>query len=63
MKVYAWRWGLRIWLCGHSVCLLGPHDSPSFSERNGYRKPALKLGGWRIFVKKSKYNGTVIEGY
>jgi hypothetical protein len=30
--------------------LLSPEDPVLFSERNGYRKPVLKLGGWRIIA-------------
>lgn len=31
----------------------GPRSRALFSERNGYRRPLLKLCGWRLFVDPS----------
>ena len=56
LRVY-WSWkygtfGLRIgqvW-----VCLKAHWNAPLFSERYGYRKPVVKIGGWRLIVERKE---------
>ena len=47
-----WRYGFRVWFGRYSIALLGPRDPRMFSERNGYRRPVLRVGPWRVFVDK-----------
>jgi len=53
MKAMVWKYGFRVWFGRHSVALLGPRDARLFSERNGYRKPLVRVGPWRVFVDTS----------
>jgi len=58
MKLHAFRWGIRFWAgkrdlwtpptCGVRIC--PPSDRPLFSEREGCRKPVLRIGGWRLQI-------------
>ena len=53
MKAIAWKWGFRVWIGKRTIGLLGPRDKPLFSEREGYRKPFLRIGPWRVFFDTS----------
>jgi hypothetical protein len=53
MKVIAWKYGFRIWLSEFvSIAVLGPRNPRLFSERNGYHRPLLKFGLWRLFIDR-----------
>jgi hypothetical protein len=52
MNATFWRYGFRVWFGRHSVALFGPRDPRVFSERNGYRRPVMRIGPWRVFVDR-----------
>lgn len=52
-RILFWRYGVRVWCFGLTVGLLGPKDPPLFSERQGIRRPILRVGPWRVFVDRS----------
>ena len=52
--IWFWMGGVRVWIGRLTVYLAGPRDIPMFSERNGYRKPLIKIGKRRVFVELLK---------
>lgn len=53
MTGFYWRGRLAFFrICGYGLSILPPEQRPLFSERHGYRKPLLKIGGWRVFPLK-----------
>lgn len=40
---------LRIGGYGPGISVLSPEMPVLFSERNGYRKPLVRISGWRVF--------------
>jgi len=57
MKAIKWKYGFRVWFGRRSIALLGPSDKKLFSERNGYRKPVVSIGMWRLFIDESNATG------
>ena len=48
--VWDWQAGV-VWLriFGYGLSIKAPWWPPLFSERNGFKRPLLKIGGWRLF--------------
>lgn len=51
-----WKWGFWIIAFGWKLGLLGPCDPVLFSERNGYLRPILRCGPWRLFLTRHTAN-------
>ena len=60
MKFIAWRYGCRLWIGNRSIGILGPRDTPLFSERQGIRRPIVKVGPWRLYVD---YHSSLLSHY
>jgi hypothetical protein len=41
-------WWFRIF--GIGLVLKSPRNKPLFSERYGYRKPIIRIAGWRVLL-------------
>lgn len=47
---YKQTWWIRFGQLGWGLQCLGPEHRPLFSERNGYKKPFLRMRGRRYFA-------------
>lgn len=48
--LWVWREGLTARVFRWLVVIKTPKAPAYFSERNGYHKPLLRAGGWRLFI-------------